>query len=250
MNSADLITSFFNNELSPDQERQFLVSVASSDSMRLGLKSHVMLDRILIEENQQVEISPAVRRSILKEAAVVAAGVGGGASSEAFAATSGVSSTAAAGTSGGFFGNWLAIPATLLVALGSFFVGYSVADESEQQGSATVALTEPIDLFSSISMSQFARIAASPVAFIADRRDDKEVRPDRSNVSAVTTASLRTSRSSAVGTSDLSGEDDRTENVSSVSDTTRNGSGGSIQPSTVDHGTTILNKGRRSEKKE
>ena len=57
MNTADLITSFFNNEMSPDQERQFLLSVASSDSLRLGLKSHVMLDKILQEQSNQSRVS-------------------------------------------------------------------------------------------------------------------------------------------------------------------------------------------------
>lgn len=73
MNTADLITSFFNNELSPDQERQFLLSVAASDSMRLGLKSHVMLDRIFTGQAQSVYVPETVKSAIFAEADAVLA---------------------------------------------------------------------------------------------------------------------------------------------------------------------------------
>ncbi|MBL7989131.1 MAG: hypothetical protein JNJ94_13790 [Chlorobi bacterium] len=73
MNTADIITSFFNNELSAEQERQFLLSVAASDSMRLGLKSHVMLDKILADNASDLHISDSVRNTIFAEAESVLA---------------------------------------------------------------------------------------------------------------------------------------------------------------------------------
>lgn len=76
MNTADIITSFFNNELTAEQERQFLLSVAASDSMRLGLKSHVMLDKILADNASDLHISDSVRSTIFAEAEAVLASNG------------------------------------------------------------------------------------------------------------------------------------------------------------------------------
>ncbi|MBS1911475.1 MAG: hypothetical protein JST22_05780 [Bacteroidetes bacterium] len=75
MKTADLITSYLNNEMSPDQERQFLISVASSDSLRLALKSHVMLDRIIIGQVQHTHVPEAVRSTIFANASAAVAGV-------------------------------------------------------------------------------------------------------------------------------------------------------------------------------
>ena len=249
MNSADLITSFFNNELSPDQEREFLVSVASSDAMRLGLKSHVMLDKILIEENQNVEISPAVRRSILKEAAVVAAGLGG-LSGEALAATDATTAeattaeaAASGGESGGFFGSWMALPATLLVALGSFFLGYSVAEEGEDAAATpmTVAVDEKRDAFkdparpfftvpqvpallSSAIVSNPAIVPEQPVAVVAST----------SATSATTSGTRLPTEPVASATTD----DDRPD---------ENASKAPEGPNHVDPGKTSVNKGQRTD---
>ncbi|HVZ37675.1 MAG TPA: hypothetical protein VHI13_00200 [Candidatus Kapabacteria bacterium] len=74
MKTADLITSYLNNEMSPDQERQFLISVASSDSLRLALKSHVMLDRIIIGQVQHTHVPEAVRSTIFANASAAVAG--------------------------------------------------------------------------------------------------------------------------------------------------------------------------------
>jgi hypothetical protein len=73
MATADLITSFLNNEMHPDQEREFLLSVAASDSMRLELKSHVMLDRILDSQARRAMVSSDVRSLIFAEAGLVTA---------------------------------------------------------------------------------------------------------------------------------------------------------------------------------
>lgn len=70
MATADLITSFLNNEMSTDQEREFLLSVAASDSLRLELKSHVMLDRILVDQVQHAQVPHAVREAIFMEAGI------------------------------------------------------------------------------------------------------------------------------------------------------------------------------------
>lgn len=70
MATADQITSFLNNEMSPEQERGFLLTVASSDSLRLELKSHVMLDRIFVAQTERAEVPEAVRGLIFAQAGV------------------------------------------------------------------------------------------------------------------------------------------------------------------------------------
>ncbi len=143
MNTADLITSFFNNEMSPDQERQFLLSVASSDSLRLGLKSHVMLDKILQEQSNQSRVSSQVRMNIMKQAAVVAAAGSALAAEKARAADNGgVSSPArqnasSAGSSlsgsRGLF-RWSSAALALLLGVGGFFAGMYTGAENGGAG--------------------------------------------------------------------------------------------------------------------
>ena len=138
MNTADLITSFFNNELSPDQERQFLLSVASSDSLRLGLKSHVMLDKILSEEVGNSRISPNVRAKVMQEAALMASAAGGLATGDAFAREQEVSAeeTAAADQAKSSlwhrFSGWAAAPLVLLFSVGSFFAGFYMNEGDDE----------------------------------------------------------------------------------------------------------------------
>jgi hypothetical protein len=67
MRTADQITSFLNNEMTASQEREFLLSVAASDSLRLALKSHVMLDRIFTGQLERVHVPDAVRETIFSE---------------------------------------------------------------------------------------------------------------------------------------------------------------------------------------
>jgi hypothetical protein len=67
MNTADLISAYLHNEMSPEQERQFLLSVAASDSLRLSLKSHVMLDRIVFEQARDTRVPDGVRGAIFAE---------------------------------------------------------------------------------------------------------------------------------------------------------------------------------------
>lgn len=74
MKTADLITSYVNNEMTPEQERQFLLSVAASDSLRLSLKSHFMLDRIVSTQAQGVHVPEHIRTSILAQATAATGG--------------------------------------------------------------------------------------------------------------------------------------------------------------------------------
>lgn len=67
MKTADLITSFLSNEMTPEQERQFLISVAASDSLRLSLKSHVMLDRISAGQLNRAQVPVGVRDAIFAQ---------------------------------------------------------------------------------------------------------------------------------------------------------------------------------------
>lgn len=70
MPTADLITDFLGNEMSPERERQFLLSVAASDALRLELKSHLMVDRILGERVQSAHVPETVRSTIFAAAGV------------------------------------------------------------------------------------------------------------------------------------------------------------------------------------
>ncbi|MCC7439558.1 MAG: hypothetical protein IT211_13805 [Armatimonadetes bacterium] len=149
MNTADIITSFFNNELSPEQERQFLLSVAASDSMRLGLKSHVMLDKILADSASDLHISDSVRNTIFAEAESVLANNTAG---------SGASALGGKGSSGG--GAWwqgvrAAFSAKVAaggvaVALAGFGLGYAthsqLADPSVASSPVQSIVPVPITL--------------------------------------------------------------------------------------------------------
>jgi hypothetical protein len=70
MATADLITSFLSNEMSPEREREFLLSVAASDTLRLELKSHMLLDRILLGQAQRARVPDGVRATIFAAAGV------------------------------------------------------------------------------------------------------------------------------------------------------------------------------------
>lgn len=70
MPTADLITDFLGNEMSPERERQFLLSVAASDALRLELKSHLMVDRILVDRVQSARVNESVRSTIFAAAGV------------------------------------------------------------------------------------------------------------------------------------------------------------------------------------
>lgn len=134
MNTADLITSFFNNEMSPDQERQFLLSVASSDSMRLGLKSHVMLDKILQEQSNQSRVPVEVRMNILKQAAVVAATGSALSADDALAGPTKAGENAATASLSGSrrFFRWSSATLALVMGIGIFIAGFYTGTENSE----------------------------------------------------------------------------------------------------------------------
>jgi hypothetical protein len=127
MNTGDLITSFLNNEMNPAQEREFLLSVAASDTQRLALKSHVMLDRVLSQQVQRASVPDSVRGVIFSAAAASLA--------EPLPAPQAASKTPAA--EGGFasrlraFATRAAMPmvATMMTVAG-FAAGYYTSSET------------------------------------------------------------------------------------------------------------------------
>ncbi|MGE3800025.1 MAG: hypothetical protein AB7H80_03315 [Candidatus Kapaibacterium sp.] len=149
MNTADLITSFFNNELSPDQERQFLLSVASSDSLRLGLKSHVMLDKILHEELTRSRVPSNIRVNVMKEAAIIAAASSTFNGGEAVAKDTSSSTEVVASEEGSpstFWGRiprWVSGPMIMLLSVGSFLAGYYTGGDESTQADLESGLTTP-----------------------------------------------------------------------------------------------------------
>lgn len=73
MNTHDPINAYLSNEMTPDQERQFLISVAASDSLRRALKSEVMIERIITREEREMAVPHTLRSAILAEAGLAAA---------------------------------------------------------------------------------------------------------------------------------------------------------------------------------
>ncbi len=172
MNTADLITAFFNNEMSPDQERQFLVSVASSDSLRLGVKSHVMLDKILNEQTDFAKAPLNVRTTIMREAAIVAAAGGALSASEALANNSEAvpaqtTSTAAVGQTGVRVSRWLSVAMAFVLAIGSFFAGFYTGADSIESGVETAVAGDAIPSQETEPVI-FTPITASP-ALVTDK---------------------------------------------------------------------------------
>lgn len=253
MNSADLITSFFNNELSPEQERQFLLTVASSDSMRLGLKSHVMLDRILQEENQEMAVAPMTRRTILREAATVAALAAGGAQ-QASASEGGEASTPRSSGSG--FPAWGATALSLLVALGSFFAGFTLGDSSsdeaiaehspaEQTGSTPQLVEQEQTLRSVLEWIDFDEFGAVPVRTVAGELSAVAGMPEEVSADEPepTTAAVRTPAASQPNDpGDVRTDGDRDEPAAA---STTNGHGTVDGPNTIDPGETTVRKRNR-----
>lgn len=180
MNTADLITSFFNNEMSPDQERQFLLSVASSDSLRLGLKSHVMLDKILHEQSSQSRVPVEVRMNILKQAAVVAATGTALSADDAMANTEKAAENVATASLAGSrrFFRWSSATLALLMGIGIFIAGFYTGTENSE-GAAPVAtqvqgnrptispvegtIQSPVFSASTSGQNGTERVAAEPV---------------------------------------------------------------------------------------
>lgn len=214
MNTADLITAFFNNEMSPDQERQFLVSVASSDSLRLGMKSHVMLDKILNEQTDFAKAPLNVRTTIMREAAIVAAAGGALSASEALAnnseATSAhTTSTAAVGQNGIRVSRWLSVAMAFVLAIGSFFAGFYTGADSTDSGVET-AVAEDAVPSQETEPTMFMPTTASP-ALVTDKSQPAKIESDGGEMPTLVgtpvepVASSRKSRSSNVTNSQAEG---------------------------------------------
>lgn len=141
MNTADLITSYLNNEMNPEQERQFLLSVAASDSMRLALKSHVMIDQIMQRQMAQTNVPEPVRNTIF---AAVAASVSS--SSPVSPSTPHPPAAISSGSaSGGFaLGGFLKGASLLLLTVGGFTAGYFIGSEEEPKLKPAVVATAPL----------------------------------------------------------------------------------------------------------
>lgn len=114
MATADLISSFLSNEMSPDRERQFLLSVAASDSLRLELKSHMVLDRVLLGRAQRARVPDAVRQAIFTEA-----GASDGSSARPIS-----TGPVSVSSRRGFLSRWGGRIATILAAFTCFGAGY------------------------------------------------------------------------------------------------------------------------------
>jgi len=71
MTTYDPINAYLSNEMTPDQERQFLISVASSDNLRRALKSEVMIERIITRDEREMAVPHTLRAAILAEAGAV-----------------------------------------------------------------------------------------------------------------------------------------------------------------------------------
>jgi hypothetical protein len=131
MATADLITAFLSNEMSPERERQFLLSVAASDALRLELKSHLMVDRILNERVQHARVPEGVRSMIFAQAGIATLMAANAEASPATepAATSAVDRAPA--PRGGFFSR-LAGRVTIVAAAASLFgAGYFVGNDGD-----------------------------------------------------------------------------------------------------------------------
>ena len=213
MNTADLITSFFNNEMSPDQERQFLLSVASSDSLRLGLKSHVMLDKILNEQAGKARISSGVRANVMKEAALVAAAAGSFATEEALAqkesvVKSSVADTKSQSTIARRVPHWASGALVMLLSVGSFFVGYYSNEElGEQETQRTLPVTStPVDqqtlLSTEVSLQDQAVLSEEPVQDVREKGIEENV----TQTNAPITTSGQSQQHTAADLSDMSTE--------------------------------------------
>jgi hypothetical protein len=130
MKTADLITSYLSNEMTPEQERQFLLSVAASDSLRLSLKSHVMLDKIVTNQIQRAHVPETVRDAIFNQ---MSASMNGAASlgGSAAAAQSGAGDSASIvgrifQSAAGRFGRGVLLA---LLTFGGFTAGYLTHSE-------------------------------------------------------------------------------------------------------------------------
>jgi hypothetical protein len=167
MKTADLITSYLNNEMSPEQERQFLLSVAASDSLRLSLKSHVMLDKIVTNQIQHAHVPENVRNVIFSQ---MHASVSGGGSVGAAASAAGADATEGASLLGRFLngaaGRFGRGALVALLTVGGFAAGYLTHSELAPVSPSVVAAAPATGVPSGVpgTVPQTGSRASAPVA--------------------------------------------------------------------------------------
>ncbi len=156
MQTADLITAFLNNEMTAEQERQFLLSVAASDSLRLGLKSHVMVDRIFQKQLAEAHVAADVKAKIFAEMSASLGQVAPHTAPHAAPSTAppgpmlpDAAPIAQAAAEKGILGALLTKMGTgiaaLSLAVGGFTAGYLVHSESGQPRPAEIHGAAPAD---------------------------------------------------------------------------------------------------------
>jgi len=159
MKTADLITSYLSNEMNPEQERQFLLSVAASDSLRLALKSHVMLDKIVTNQIQHAHVPETVRSAIFTQmnASMAGAAPFGGAAAAAEADAVGGMSQLGRLFNGatGRFGRGALVA---LLTIGGYAAGYLTHSEL----AAPVAVSSPAAVTGKPVASNPAPAASAP----------------------------------------------------------------------------------------
>ncbi|MBC8145933.1 MAG: hypothetical protein H7X80_10135 [bacterium] len=145
MATADLITAYLSNEMSPERERQFLLSVAASDALRLELKSHLMLDRMMGQRAQSARVPDAVRMAIFAQAGVSTANVP---NSDA-AADQGLTAGRSAAHSTSFFSRLsgrLSLGAAALVFFSAGYMAGITGDETPTNTASNLpAVTAPVN---------------------------------------------------------------------------------------------------------
>lgn len=159
MATADLITDFLSNDMSPERERQFLLSVAASDALRLELKSHLMVDRILVDRVQTARVPETVRSTIF-----AAAGIAAGQALTADAAAKPVPSVDRAPTPRASFFSRLGGRVTLAAtACALFGAGYLVGNGSDVLRASDTQPATSVSMPGSASVAP--RVAEEPTLF-------------------------------------------------------------------------------------
>ena len=165
MATADLITAFLSNEMSPEAERQFLVSVAASDALRLELKSHLMVDRILGERVQRAHVPDGVRAAIFAQAGISTVMA---ASADAAPHTAEPAPTPAVDRApaprGSFFSRFAGRVTIVAAAAALFSSGYYVGSEKE----APVVAARPSAPASAIDRAADPRTLDAPTTSLAE----------------------------------------------------------------------------------
>jgi|GEM_PF-2898744 len=199
MKTGDLITSYLDNEMSPEQEREFLLSVAASDSLRLALKSHVMLDRIVTRQAQQVQVPGAIRDNIFAQmsasvAATPHAGPAGRAASHFDAGTIAAKSAGSIGQSILKMGRGAIVMAMTACGFATGYYVHSQLPEMQRDGvvAPTVQQTAP-----AVTTPSAEDIVPGVLPAPSSATHQQQSAPSRSgrSIGTISAASVRTARS-------------------------------------------------------